>query len=456
MMKKYFINYILLVLFSSTLVNAQVKIGENIERIAPQALLELESTTKGLVIPRMTSAQRDAAFDQSTPVGTVIFNLDENKLQYFHQRIGRNGRRLNEKVWEGATDEIVVTSEGGTPTIEAPQAGQLYYDQENNRLYAFSALTQAWFPIGPSTNITGNSNTDRQTLSVSDLSDARTMTLAISNGNTVTLDFSSLDDSGTDSQMLTTSLNTNSLTIAISNGNSETVDLSSINTDAQNIDALAFDSATNSLTVGITGGTSQTISLADLANSGTDSQTLTASLDTNTLTIAISDGNTQTVNLSSLNTDAQNIDALAFDSSTNSLIVGITGGSSASVDLTALSRPTTLTQQLRVTNTLQVDGNIRMNGGLLDGNGAIGSIGQVLSSTGTQTKWINLSSGPQGPQGPVGPAGTAGNDGQDGGGFLVGAGAPTSSVISPTFYVNNVTGEEYFNNGGGATWTLLP
>ena len=86
-----------------------------------------------------------------------------------------------------------------------------------------------------------------------------------------------LANSGTDSQTLTASLDTNTLTIAISDGNTQTVNLASLNTDAQDIAALAFDSSTSSLTVGITGGTSQTISLADLANSGTDSQTLTAS-----------------------------------------------------------------------------------------------------------------------------------------------------------------------------------
>ena len=83
-----------------------------------------------------------------------------------------------------------------------------------------------------------------------------------------------LANSGTDSQTLTASLDTNTLTIAISDGNTQTVNLASLNTDAQDIASLAFDSSTNSLTVGITGGTSQTISLADLANSGTDSQTL--------------------------------------------------------------------------------------------------------------------------------------------------------------------------------------
>ena len=67
-------------LLGSSSLFAQVKIGDNSNEIAPQALLELESTTKGLVIPRMTTAQRDAAFDQSTPLGMVIFNIDQNKL----------------------------------------------------------------------------------------------------------------------------------------------------------------------------------------------------------------------------------------------------------------------------------------------------------------------------------------------------------------------------------------
>ena len=49
----------------------QVKIGDNTNNITPQALLELESTTKVLVISRMTTAQRDAAFDQSTTIRMV-------------------------------------------------------------------------------------------------------------------------------------------------------------------------------------------------------------------------------------------------------------------------------------------------------------------------------------------------------------------------------------------------
>ena len=135
-------------LLGSSSLFAQVKIGDNSNEIAPQALLELESTTKGLVIPRMTTAQRDAAFDQSTPLGMIIFNIDQNKLQYFKRLYDASGKQTDLKVWEGATDEIVTTSEGGTPTVENPGPGDLFYNEEENILYAYSSTTNNWMPIG--------------------------------------------------------------------------------------------------------------------------------------------------------------------------------------------------------------------------------------------------------------------------------------------------------------------
>jgi hypothetical protein len=46
--------------------------------IATTALLELKSTTKGLLLPRMTGTQRDAI--SSPPAGLVIFNTTTNKV----------------------------------------------------------------------------------------------------------------------------------------------------------------------------------------------------------------------------------------------------------------------------------------------------------------------------------------------------------------------------------------
>ena len=63
----------LLIIFSlmSTLVmnsiNAQVKIGDNPKNVNLHALLELESKDQGLLLPRLTQAQRDTAFGIDVP-----------------------------------------------------------------------------------------------------------------------------------------------------------------------------------------------------------------------------------------------------------------------------------------------------------------------------------------------------------------------------------------------------
>ena len=60
----------------------QVKIGQNIDQLNPAAVLELESTNKGLLLPRMTTAQRDSIPIHENTEGLLIFNIDSNALQY--------------------------------------------------------------------------------------------------------------------------------------------------------------------------------------------------------------------------------------------------------------------------------------------------------------------------------------------------------------------------------------
>lgn len=52
---------------------AQVKIGDQPAEISSYSLLELESKTKGLLLPRMTSQERDAAFQADAPRGNAYF-----------------------------------------------------------------------------------------------------------------------------------------------------------------------------------------------------------------------------------------------------------------------------------------------------------------------------------------------------------------------------------------------
>jgi hypothetical protein len=52
---------------------AQIKLGDNPGVLDPKALLELESTTKGLLLPRMNTTQQNTI---TAPDGMMIYNTD--------------------------------------------------------------------------------------------------------------------------------------------------------------------------------------------------------------------------------------------------------------------------------------------------------------------------------------------------------------------------------------------
>ncbi len=71
---------LLLALFASTAISAQVKIGDNPQNIDPSSVLELESTDKVLVVTRVTTAQMNAI----TPLqGALCFNTDLQSVHYY-------------------------------------------------------------------------------------------------------------------------------------------------------------------------------------------------------------------------------------------------------------------------------------------------------------------------------------------------------------------------------------
>lgn len=62
----------------STLLNAQIKIGDNAATVNPNALLELESTNKALLLPRLSQAQIDGM--QNVPAGMLVYNNTTNAI----------------------------------------------------------------------------------------------------------------------------------------------------------------------------------------------------------------------------------------------------------------------------------------------------------------------------------------------------------------------------------------
>ncbi|MDA9035724.1 hypothetical protein N9H73_01625 [Flavobacteriaceae bacterium] len=366
--------------------SAQAKLGDNPTDVNANALLELESTSQGVLFPRMSSTDRDSAFTSDVPNGLLIYNTTEDCLQVYNStqeawnclNADSGTASITESYQQLSIDRHIISlSNGGSVAIPVAP---------DNQTLTLNG-TALSIRQGNTVDFSSIANTDSQTLSLTgdvleisgtnsvsldDFSQdivgsnfnttSNTLTIAISNGASQTIDLSYLDNTGSDSQSIANlSLDaSNTLTIGITGGASDTVDLSTLantGTDSQSIANLSLD-ASNTLTIGITGGASDTVDLSTLANTGTDSQSIAnLSLDaSNTLTIGITGGASDTVDLSTLansGTDSQSIAELNFNSATNVLTVGVSGGASQTTSLATLGN-TTVEGVLTVSNTLLV------------------------------------------------------------------------------------------------------
>ena len=276
-------------LLTITVVSAQVKIGDAPKKINPNALLELESQNKGMLIPRMTTAQRDRAFTLDVPNGLMIFNTDEKAVQ----------------VW--------LSDSAQWQSLSVPEDKPQQISLENHILRLSDGGT---VDLSPYIDTDTDTDTDDQQLSLYG------NLLSLTDGGSVDLT-SLLPRSGTDSQTVSAALVGNTLQIKNQGTTqSATVDLSVYtNTDSQTLtlkDDVLSISGTNS------------ISIAEYTN--TDSQTVSVALVGNTLQIK-NQGTTQsaTVDLSVYtNTDTQTL-AFALGGTTTQTALTLTDGGSLSL-----------------------------------------------------------------------------------------------------------------------------
>ena len=73
---------LMVIVLSSTGVMAQVSVNSDGSLPAGSAMLDVKSTTKGMLPPRLTTAQRDAIVSPAS--GLLIYNTDCNDLQYYN------------------------------------------------------------------------------------------------------------------------------------------------------------------------------------------------------------------------------------------------------------------------------------------------------------------------------------------------------------------------------------
>lgn len=97
-----------LLLFSNALFS-QMAVNTDGSQSHPSAMLDVKSTSKGILLPRLTNVERDAIV--SPAEGLIIYNSVENKLQVF------NGSR-----WKVFTTIAPASksSENGSESIPEP------------------------------------------------------------------------------------------------------------------------------------------------------------------------------------------------------------------------------------------------------------------------------------------------------------------------------------------------
>lgn len=92
------------------------------------AQLDISSTTKGLLIPRMSEAQRDAI--NNTTDGLIIYNTDENRINFY----------------DGYSDVWIDTSQPVTSAVApaSPYPGQMWVKVPDYEVFSYDSVRGKW------------------------------------------------------------------------------------------------------------------------------------------------------------------------------------------------------------------------------------------------------------------------------------------------------------------------
>jgi hypothetical protein len=153
MMKEIKLLLLLLVAFSASNVFGQIKVGDNASTIDPRSLLELESKTKALFLPRLTDAEISA--QTGWKAGMLVYNTTDSCLQYY-----------NGIVWDCLTDNSKL---GLTDTDSTNELNKDFFI-ENDSLKIEDSGGELAIALNDIIDTTSLSNRINDKLSISDTS----------------------------------------------------------------------------------------------------------------------------------------------------------------------------------------------------------------------------------------------------------------------------------------------
>ncbi len=165
--------------------NAQVSINEDGSDPAPTAVLDLKSTGKGMLVPRMTDTQRDAIVDPAT--GLLVFVNSDSSFYYFDGtawlRVAPAPDREALAGAAGFPDSVMYTASLMDLPAGVEVVGDYAYVLRENA----GASSFVVYDVSDPANITQLANYDPVLMASLTAMDARPSIAAISDGNRVEL-----------------------------------------------------------------------------------------------------------------------------------------------------------------------------------------------------------------------------------------------------------------------------
>lgn len=121
--------FLVLFVFLSSVLTAQVKIGDNPDLINSNSILELESNNKALVITRLSQIEMNALVPLN---GALVYNIDAQCVFVFDGLI-----------WKNLCDEPNISISSSSPTNNS--IGDFWFNDTNNQVSVWDG--SQWLPI---------------------------------------------------------------------------------------------------------------------------------------------------------------------------------------------------------------------------------------------------------------------------------------------------------------------